>query len=257
MAPFYKGWDPKLKLEKDDIKGIQALYGPPSLSGGTPVRSTSARPSTTASPGNPDKLCDAEIDAMVQTADGKSYVFQNREYWKLAKDGVAPGYPKLISDDWPGLPSYLDAAITMSSSGNTFFFKGDQYWKFDNQVPSPKYPKNVSLWGNLPRNIDAALEDYTGSDIYFFKGYQVWKFDDFTHKIPSSYPKDLPSDFPTYMDAAIKWSNGKTYVFRDGNYWRLDQRNQSVEQVDPPYPRDTGKYWFGCSRKSLPLKDGT
>merc|ERR1719309_731818 len=68
MAPFYKGWDPKLKLEKDDIKGIQALYGPPSVRGGTPIRTTSARPSTTASPGNPDKLCGAEIDAMVQTA---------------------------------------------------------------------------------------------------------------------------------------------------------------------------------------------
>merc|ERR1712168_275323 len=27
MAPFYKGWDPNMKLDKDDIKGIQALYG--------------------------------------------------------------------------------------------------------------------------------------------------------------------------------------------------------------------------------------
>ena len=27
MAPFYKGWDPNLKLDEDDIQGIQALYG--------------------------------------------------------------------------------------------------------------------------------------------------------------------------------------------------------------------------------------
>ena len=27
MAPFYKGWDPNLKLAQDDIDAIQALYG--------------------------------------------------------------------------------------------------------------------------------------------------------------------------------------------------------------------------------------
>ena len=35
MAPFYKGWDPNLKLVQDDVNGIQALYGPPSNGGGT------------------------------------------------------------------------------------------------------------------------------------------------------------------------------------------------------------------------------
>ena len=29
MAPFYKGWNPNLKLDKDDIAAIQALYGEP------------------------------------------------------------------------------------------------------------------------------------------------------------------------------------------------------------------------------------
>ena len=27
MAPFYKGYDPEMKLHKDDIDGIQSLYG--------------------------------------------------------------------------------------------------------------------------------------------------------------------------------------------------------------------------------------
>ena len=27
MAPFYKGWEPNLQLDQDDIRGIQALYG--------------------------------------------------------------------------------------------------------------------------------------------------------------------------------------------------------------------------------------
>lgn len=28
MAPFYRGWDPYLKLSKDDKSAVQALYGP-------------------------------------------------------------------------------------------------------------------------------------------------------------------------------------------------------------------------------------
>lgn len=28
MAPFYRGWDPYLKLSRDDKSAVQALYGP-------------------------------------------------------------------------------------------------------------------------------------------------------------------------------------------------------------------------------------
>ena len=28
MAPFYRGWDPYLKLSRDDKNAVQALYGP-------------------------------------------------------------------------------------------------------------------------------------------------------------------------------------------------------------------------------------
>lgn len=27
MAPFYRGWEPNLKLHSDDVQAIQALYG--------------------------------------------------------------------------------------------------------------------------------------------------------------------------------------------------------------------------------------
>ena len=27
MAPFYRGYEPKIRLDNDDIEGIQALYG--------------------------------------------------------------------------------------------------------------------------------------------------------------------------------------------------------------------------------------
>jgi hypothetical protein len=38
--------------------------------------------------------------------------------------GVDPGYPKLISNDWPGLTGDIDAAFTWPNNRATYFFKG-------------------------------------------------------------------------------------------------------------------------------------
>merc|ERR1712215_365721 len=73
MAPFYKGWDPNLKVDLDDKKGIQALYGEPS-----PIRPTRRPDITTGAPrprnDNNQDLCDNNIDAIVKTAEGASFV---------------------------------------------------------------------------------------------------------------------------------------------------------------------------------------
>ena len=49
-----------------------------------------------------------------------------------------------ISDDWPGLPDDLDAAVTWPNNKATYFFKGDQYWKFVNKKPERNYPRSIS-----------------------------------------------------------------------------------------------------------------
>jgi matrix metalloproteinase-14 (membrane-inserted) len=43
-------------------------------------------------------------------------------YWKLTDTGIATGYPRKISADWPSLPSNLDAAFSWSN-GKIYFFK--------------------------------------------------------------------------------------------------------------------------------------
>eukprot|EP00091_Calanus_sinicus_P013508 TRINITY_DN2998_c0_g1_i1.p1 TRINITY_DN2998_c0_g1~~TRINITY_DN2998_c0_g1_i1.p1 ORF type:complete len:252 (+),score=45.95 TRINITY_DN2998_c0_g1_i1:123-878(+) len=81
MAPFYKGWDPNLKLEQDDRDGIQALYGPPSInrptrtekpiSFSTTVRTTTRKSIryTTNKPSFPvpgtNNLCSSKLDTVV------------------------------------------------------------------------------------------------------------------------------------------------------------------------------------------------
>lgn len=64
-------------------------------------------------------------------------------YWKLTEDGVASGYPRLISRAWPGLPGNIDAAFTYKN-GKTYFFKGSKYWRYNGQKVDGQYPKEIS-----------------------------------------------------------------------------------------------------------------
>ena len=70
-------------------------------------------------------------------------MFRGSEYWRLTDSGVASGYPRQISRDWPGLPDNIQAAMTWDEREATYFFKGDQFWRFKDQNPSPGYPKSL------------------------------------------------------------------------------------------------------------------
>ena len=92
MAPFYRGFQSQVELERDDVVAVQALYG--------------------AAPGDREEerrenslLClSPGIDSIISDHDGESFVFKGENFWKLTEDSVAPGYPKKIVDVWPGLP---------------------------------------------------------------------------------------------------------------------------------------------------------
>lgn len=64
-------------------------------------------------------------------------------YYRLIDDGVAPGYPQLISKTWFGLPGHIDAAFTYRN-GKTYFFKGSKYWRFRGKKMEDGYPKEIS-----------------------------------------------------------------------------------------------------------------
>jgi hypothetical protein len=35
---------------------------------------------------------------------GASYIFKGGEYWKFVNTAAQPGYPKSITEDFPGIP---------------------------------------------------------------------------------------------------------------------------------------------------------
>lgn len=248
MAPFYRGFEPGFQLDRDDIDGVQALYGAVHRTTKTPSKG-SRKP---AQPG-PDLCQDATIDAATRTEDGSSYVFKGDYYWKIETDGIADGYPRRISDDWGGLPGHVDAALTWSD-GKTFFFKGGNYWRFRNKQMSKGYPQKISVgFQGIPDNLDAALVWSGNGKTYFFKGNQYWRYDS-RNEVPVSdrYPQPVSNwnGVPGHLDAAFQWQNGYSYFFKGPNYYRFNDKDFGVDKGDPPYPRATSVWWFDCKAMS-------
>lgn len=257
MAPFYRGWDPYLKLSGDDKNAVQALYGPKRSVSSVPRSGPSIPKSVPRlDPNfNNDNICARpKVDAIFLTADRSTYVFQGDNYWKLTKDSVAPGYPRKIYQDWRGVPSNIDAAFTWESTRATYFIKGSKYWKFENMKAYPGYPKDVNDgFPGIPSRVDAAFVWGGNGKIYFFKDSKYWKFDPESqpHVRTDQYPKDISLwGLPNNIDGALQWDNRRTYFFKSGDYWRYNDRNFSVDKGDPAFPRATAQWWFGCAKEN-------
>ncbi|XP_074113282.1 stromelysin-3-like isoform X1 [Cotesia typhae] len=251
MAPFYRGYEPNFLLDNDDIYGIQALYGPKS----NDVAGTEVHQRTTSSPtGEEDSvLCtDSKVDTMFNSAEGHTYVFKGDHYWKLTDDGVASGYPRLISSSWKGLPGKIDAAFTYKN-GKTYFFKGSKYWRYVGKRIDGDYPKDISEgFTGIPDNIDAVTVWTGNGKIYFYKGTKFWRFDPAQRPpVKSTYPKLISNweGVPNNMEATLTY-HGYTYFFKDNAYYRFNDRTFSVDVADPAFPRATAFWWFGCKSAS-------
>ncbi|CAL7943448.1 unnamed protein product [Xylocopa violacea] len=250
MAPFYRGYEPFFRLDEDDIQGIQALYGKKSRrNDGVPVGPRFGT-TTMAPPSEEDSdLCmDPKVDTMFNSAEGHMYVFKGDRYWRLTADGVAIGYPKLISHSWKGLPGNIDAAFTYKN-GKTYFFKGSKYWRYIGKRMDGDYPKEISEgFTGIPDNIDTAMVWTGNGKIYFYKGTKFWRFDP-AQKPPvkNTYPKLISNweGIPDNLDASIVY-RGFTYFFKGDAYYRFNDRTFSVDVADPAFPRSTAYWWFGC-----------
>ena len=171
---------------------------------------------------------------------------------------MEPGYPRSTSSDWAGLPGDLDASFTYTN-GKMFFFNGSRYWRFSNdghRIPDVDagYPKEIRTgFAGIPNDVDAAV--MIKKSVYFFKGSSYWKFDP-SDKPPASGQQRISDldGIPDNLDAAVLYSNGRTYFFKNNEYYRKDEMSLSVDAfASPPFPRETKVWWFGCSSTSLPL----
>lgn len=179
-----------------------------------------------------DALCkNSKIDAVFNTADGATYAFKDDKYYRLTENAVAEGYPKLISEGWPGLPNNIDAAFTYKN-GKTYFFKGSKYWRYNLRTLDGDYPKEISEgFTGIPDSIDAAMVWGGNGKIYFYKGAKFWRFDPLKRPpVKSTYPKPVSNweGIPNDIDAALQYTNGYTYFFKGDKYYRFNDRTFAV-----------------------------
>lgn len=225
MSPFYRGFDPNLKLDAGDVQEFQELYG---------VKSTVK---TTTQSTEPDDGAFCKISSLdaVLTIDGVIYVFQGDKYYRLSDNtvglAVADGYPKTISEGWPGLPSNLNAAFHYKN-GKTYFFKGSKYWKYSGRTLDGKYPKEIDTgFPGIPDDIDAATVWGGNTTIFFYKGSKFWRFDPRKQPpVKSTFPKPLSNwaGIPDNIDAALQHPNGNTYFFKGDKYYRFNDTTFAV-----------------------------
>ncbi|XP_049745588.1 macrophage metalloelastase [Elephas maximus indicus] len=141
----------------------------------------------------------------------------------------------------------FDAATII---GNRIFFFKDRFfwWKFPE---SSRISVNLisSLWPTLPSVIQAAYEIKARNQVFLFKDDKYWLI---SHLRPQpNYPKSICSlGFPgsvKKIDAAVfNPLIYKTYFFVDNQYWRYDERTQSM---DHGYPKLITKNFPGIGPK--------
>jgi hypothetical protein len=156
----------------------------------------------------------------------------------------------------PNSGSMKKDAVVWQGSDAAYFFMGNRYTKFGFTAPGDHvqdfYPRTLdsSTWPGWPtgapwsQGVDAAL-DYGNGSAYLFSGNQYLKYDkagDRVSQAPKTLPggwKNWPKTWTSAPTAAVRWTNGKVYMFRGDEYLRIS----SGVTVDPDYPRPIEGNW--------------
>uniref|UniRef100_A0A8C4X9N7 Matrix metalloproteinase-9 n=1 Tax=Erpetoichthys calabaricus TaxID=27687 RepID=A0A8C4X9N7_ERPCA len=234
------------KLDKDDIDGIQYLYGPNPGPGPTPPQpsKTTSSPSTTtttpnpktpktpdtptASPSTPETTtqpidpslnpCQIPIFDTMSEIMG-DYLLFFRLYWKLKAKSNIKG-PYRIQETWPALPNVIDTAFEDLLTKKIYFFSGRRFWVYHgDRVLGPRGIEKLGL-GNDVEKIEGAIQRGQGK-VLLFSGGKYWRDDSVSLLL------EIISIF--VMQFSLLFS-GSYYFCQQSYYWRMNTRLQ-VDRV--------------------------
>ncbi|XP_043337668.1 interstitial collagenase-like [Cervus canadensis] len=207
-------------LSQDDIKGIQAIYGPPNKLQLVPVLPT-------------PQPCDNWItfDAVTKIR-GELFFFKDRFIIR-----VHPYYPGvevvLISAFWPDLSSGIEAAYDVPKKDEALFFKGNKYWVARGGVILRSYPRDIYSSFGFPRwvrNVDAAVHEEETGKTYFFVDNEYWRYDENRESMDAGYPREIAEDFPGIsgkVDAVFE-HEGNFYFFQGSTQYKFDPKTERI-----------------------------
>ncbi|XP_044297860.1 stromelysin-1-like [Varanus komodoensis] len=230
-------------LSRDDIDGIQSLYGASSKPAQDPVEDDKPRtPGRPAQPALPS-VCDPRLtfDAVTPFR-GEILFFKNRHFWRKH-----PRYTNidlsLISEFWSFLPSGVDAVSENNDKDEAVLFKGNQFWVVKGEIRLSGYPKRIHTLGfpNDVKKIDAAFYNTNEKKTYFFSGNRYWRYDE-RRQTMEKKPRKIRDGFPGIegkIDAAFQ-HNGLLYFFRGTKQYEFDPNTRRINQI-----LNTNS-WFSC-----------
>jgi len=188
--------------------------------------------------------------ASLAMPNGVVYFFNGLDYVRHdATTGVtAPGYPKPIGGNWPGLAEVgfddgIDAAVAWPN-GKVYFFSGSEYVRYDvtaNTVDAG-YPMEISAgWAGLfDKDIDAAVV-WPNGKAYFFRGNDYVRYDLAANAVDPGYPRSIASAWPGVfvgdIDSASILPDGAAYFVSGGHYVRYDV---AADRAADGYPQPLG-----------------
>ncbi|XP_044274524.1 hemopexin isoform X2 [Varanus komodoensis] len=173
------------------------------------------------------------------------YLFRGERLWAYAQGKLRPGYPRLIGEEFKGVPSNLDAAVECHpkecQAETILFFKGANVFSYDLQTGQVK----LRSWPAISHCTAAVrwLDHY-----YCFQNIHFLRFNPVTGEVPPNYSRDARDYFMrcpgrghghAARHNATVWAllnrcsghpfqafssddSGRTYAFRGGRYFRLD-----------------------------------
>lgn len=140
------------------------------------------------------------VSASGERMDRKLFVFRKNRFIRYDLDTMTmdEGYPKLISEGFPGVHFERVDAGLVTSPDSLYFFYGNQYVRFNplkNHVDEGYPQLTAHRWKGLTFDrLDSAV--YWGnSKVYFFKGDQHIRYDLANFRSDPGYPKYVTGNY--------------------------------------------------------------
>ncbi|XP_058501820.1 matrix metalloproteinase-14 [Solea solea] len=281
MAPFYQWVDTNnFTLHKDDVKGIQYIYGPPLGADAPPTTPHTPDDSPTSSspreddityasptdpkpeapnptPARPELTPNPTTTLAPPTSTTTVSVREPEPVTPRVRKDIPPAPPphpprpphppppprppKVPDNQAPDICDGDFDTVTMLR-GEMFVFKGRWFWRVRRNRVLDNYPMPISVfWNGLPNDIDAAYERHDGKFV-FFKDDKYWVFRE--ADVLPGYPQPIYEygrGVPSQgIDTAIWWEPNGHTYFFSGD--RYWRFNEETRITDGDFPKPISRW---------------
>ncbi|XP_004747069.1 vitronectin [Mustela putorius furo] len=153
-------------------------------------------------------------------------------FWNRPSGGA--GQPRFISQDWPGVPTQVDAAMA-----GRIYISGSAPRSWAKKAKSKRRNrKRYRSRRNRHRGRGRSQNPHRQSRSTWLSWFSSEESGLGTY----NYDYDMDWLVPATCEPIQS-----VYFFSQDKYYRVNLRTRRVDTVSPPYPRSIAQYWLGCS----------